>query len=29
MSEKEVLKTNQMFYDAFNKNDIALRSGFG
>ena len=27
MSEKEVLKTNQRFYDAFNKNDIELMIG--
>ena len=27
MSEKEVLKTNQGFYDAFNKNDIELMIG--
>ena len=27
MSEKEVLKINQRFYDAFNKNDIELMIG--
>jgi len=27
MSEKAVLKTNQRFYDAFNKNDIELMVG--
>ena len=27
MSEKEVLKTNQRFYDAFKKNDIELMIG--
>ena len=27
MSEKEALKTNQRFYDAFNKNDIELMIG--
>ena len=27
MSEKEVLKTNQRFYDAFNKNDMELMIG--